>query len=272
MSELDYGSERAVFDSFKIIGIMYETDCSVRKAKKSYSYYSMLYVTAGKGLLHAKSTSRELVPGCVAVVAPSIDWSIENIHGLKYIRVIYFGTEAKLLANQFGISSSVKLYCGINDIAQLWESCIQLPDNIAILRCKGLIYYTFSEIERLYIGDETVKDTLDTAHKIKAFIDNNFTDGRLNLNYISEKLSYHPNYISSVFTEQFNLSVIKYINIQRIRHSCFLMEQGASSIKEIAYLCGYENADYFSSVFKAQMGTTPKNHLKHLQMIINTDY
>ena len=272
MSELDYGTECTVFDSFGILGIVYETECPAHKARWSYSNYSMIYVTNGKGLLHAESTSRELLPGCVAVVAPSSDWSIENIGGLKYIRVIYFGTEAKLLANQFGITRSVKLYRGMNDLSELWKSCIQLPNDIAILRCKGLIYYTFSEIENLSVGIEKVNDTLGTAHKIKAFIDNNFTDSELNLNYISDKLSYHPNYISSVFADQFNISVIKYINIQRVRHACFLMEQGTTSIKEIAYLCGYENADYFSSVFKSQMGITPKSHLKHLQMTINTDY
>lgn len=272
MSELDYGAEYAVFDSFVISGIVYETECTSHKAQKSFSRYSMIYVTDGKGLLHTKSISKELSAGSVVVVPPSSDWSIENIGGLKYIRVIYFGTDAKQLANQFGIKRTVKLYPGLNDLCELWRPCIQLPNSIASLRCKGLIYYTFSEIERSSSGDFSAKDTLDTAHKIKAFIDNNFTDGELNLNYISEKLSYHPNYISSVFAEEFGLSVVKYINIQRVRHACFLMEQGTASIKEIAYLCGYENADYFSSVFKAQMGVTPKNHMKYLQMNINTDY
>jgi AraC-like DNA-binding protein len=272
MSEFDYGAEYAVFDSFGISGIMYETECTLHKAQKSFSRYSMIYVTDGKGLLHTKSISKNLSVGSVAIIPPSSDWSVENIGGLKYIRVIYFGTEAKQLANQFGIKRTVKIYSGLTDLAELWEPCIQLPNNIAVIRCKGLVYYTFSEIERLTASDSAAKDTPDTAHKIKSFIDNNFTDSELNLNYISEKLSYHPNYISSVFTEEFNLSVVKYINIQRIRHACFLMEQGAASVKEIAYLCGYDNADYFSSVFKAQMGVTPKNHMKHLLMNINTDY
>lgn len=272
MSELDYGTECTVFDSFGISGIVYETDCTPRRAQKSCLNYSMIYVTDGKGLLRTKSVAKELFPGCVAVIVPSCDWSIENIGGLKYIRIMYFGMEAKQLANQFGIKRTIKLYPGMTDLAELWNPCIQLPNNIAVLRCKGLIYYTFSEIERLSVGSESVKDAPDTANKIKSFIDNNLTDSELNLNYISEKLSYHPNYISSVFTEEFNVSVVKYINIQRIRHACFLMDQGATSVKEIAYLCGYENADYFSSVFKAQMGVTPKNHMKHLQMTINTDY
>ena len=272
MSELDYGAEYAVFDSFGISGIVYETECTLHRAQKSFSRYSMIYVTDGKGLLHTKSISKELSTGSVVIVPPSSDWSIENIGGLKYIRVIYFGTEAKQLASQFGIKRAVKLYAGLDDLCELWKPCIQLSNSIAVLRCKGLIYYTFSEIERISSGGFAAKDTPDTAHKIKNFIDNNFTDSELNLNYISEQLSYHPNYISSVFTEEFGLSVVKYINIQRVRHACFLMEQGTASIKEIAYLCGYENADYFSSVFKAQMGVTPKNHMKYLQMNINTDY
>lgn len=272
MSEIDYGSEFAVFDSFSILEIVYETECSSLQAQKNYAKHSMIYVIEGKGLLHTSSDTEELSPGTVVIISPSSSWSVENTGRLKYIRVIYFGTEAKLLANQFGIERNVKLYRGMEALADLWKPCARLQKDVALLRCKGLVYFTFSEIKRLTADTSSAKDAVSTAHKIKLLIDNDFANSEINLNYISEKLSYHPNYISSVFTEEFNLSVVKYINIQRVRHACFLMEQGATSIKEIAYLCGYENADYFSSVFKAQMGITPKNHIKHLQMIINTDY
>jgi len=272
MSELDYGAECVLFDLFSISGIFYETDCPLQKAQKSHSSYSFIYITDGKGVLHTGAIKRELLSGYVAVAAPSSDWSIENISGLKYIRIIYYGTEAQKLANQFGIKRTVKLYCGLTDIADLWKSCIQLPGSIAVLRCKGLIYYTFSEIERLSADDTAVLDVPNAAYRIKAFIDTHFTNSELNLNYISEKLSYHPNYISSVFTAEFHLSIVKYINVQRILHACYLMEQGAVSIKEIAHLCGYENVDYFSSVFKSKMGVTPKNHMKYLQMKTHTDY
>jgi len=272
MSERDYGSESAVFELFGISGIVYETECPAQRAQKSYSSYSLVYVTDGKGFLHTESGARELSPGCAAITVPSENWSIENTGGLRYIRVIYFGTEAKKLANQFGIKRTGKLYHGLESLADLWKSCISLPNGIAALRCKGLIYYTFSEIERLSAHNTAAADTPDAAHRIKAFIDSNFTNREMNLNYISEKLSYHPNYISSVFTEEFHLSIVKYINIQRILHACFLMEQGTASVKEIAYLCGYENADYFSSVFKAKMGVTPKTHMKYLQMTVRMDY
>lgn len=266
MSEFNYGSEYAAFDSFSISEVVYETQGdSHRQQRKASPNYTLLYVIDGNGFLRTKSVAKKLEPGCVSIIPPACDWGTESDTYLGYIKIVFSGTEAKfLLTKQFNIDRTIKVYTGLERLSELYRESLILPYNVMNLSCKGLLYLTFAEIERRRNAVPDIKATVDAPHRIKRFIDDNFTVSEINLNYIGENLSYHPNYISTVFTDEFGISVVKYINIQRIRHACFLMEQGTTSIKEIAYLCGYENPDYFSSVFKAQMGVTPKNHIKYI--------
>ena len=266
MSDYNYIQEYAAFDSFSISEVVCETQDKQRKEqRKTSAHYTLLYITAGCGFLRTKALAKKLDVGYVAIISPSCEWNLESDTKLEYIRITFFGTEAKiLLTNQFKIDRTVKVYSGLESLLDLYKESLAMTSAIVTLRCKGLLYLTFAEIERRSNDSSNTKPNIDAPHRIKRFIDDNFTVSEINLNYIGENLSYHPNYISTVFTDEFGISVVKYINIQRIRHACFLMEQGTTSIKEIAYLCGYENPDYFSSVFKAQMGVTPKIHIKYI--------
>ena len=272
MGESDFVKELSVIDSFTVSEMVCESECSLQRSKQIGVHYSMIYAIGGRGFIHNKSVISELNIGDVIVAAPYSEWSIENVVGLKYIRIAFFGMDAKALAAKFGLQMAIKQYIGISSLLDLWTSCLKLPRDIASLRCKGIIYLTFSEIMRTAECNSGISDVYGAAYKIKSFIDNNFANSEINLNYISEKLSYHSNYITSAFTKEFHINVVKYINILRIRHACFLMEQGITLIKEVSALCGYENSDYFSSVFKTLMKVTPKMYLKHLRMKSNQEY
>lgn len=47
----------------------------------------------------------------------------------------------------------------------------------------------------------------------------------------------------------------------RINHAVFLMEQGITSVKNIAFLSGYKDPLYFSGVFKKTLGLSPSEYL-----------
>ena len=48
----------------------------------------------------------------------------------------------------------------------------------------------------------------------------------------------------------------------RIQHATFLMEQGITSVKNVAFLSGYKDSLYFSNVFKKTVGTAPSEFIK----------
>ena len=64
-----------------------------------------------------------------------------------------------------------------------------------------------------------------------------------------------------------NEGITEYLNTVRIQQACALMEQGFTSIKDIALLCGYKDPLYFSRVFKKEMKVSPREHLAEIEKI-----
>ena len=272
MGELDHIASPVASEPLAINGIVCENECSIKHSRQSMAFYSLIYVTDGEGIIQADTSPEKLSAGDVVIATPYVEWSIKNLRNLKYIRVTYFGVDAAALASRLKIRMTVIQYHDTVGLGELWRSCLSLPTSIANLRCKGLIYCTFSELDRLYSSPDVKSNTQSAAQRIKEFIDNNFTKSEMSLSYMSKVLSYHSNYITSVFAREYQVNVVKYITVLRVRHACFLMEHGISVIKDVAELCGYVNPDYFSAVFKTHMGITPKKYISRIQILNNQEY
>ena len=61
------------------------------------------------------------------------------------------------------------------------------------------------------------------------------------------------------------MGVSEYIATIRIQYACTLMEQGLSSVSDIALLCGFSDPLYFSKVFKKRMGISPRAHINEIR-------
>ena len=266
MGELDRDATPVPSDSLIINGILCETECSTKQSRQNMAFYTLIYVTDGEGILQAEADPIDLSSGDVVLISPYVEWSTKSLRELSYIRITYFGTDAAALASRLQIKMTVAQFRDTLGLKELLLSCLALPTRIANLRCKGVVYCAFSELERLSAGPDTKSNTQSAAQKIKDFIDNNFTSSELSLNYLSEVLSYHSNYITTVFAREYQVSIVKYITILRVRHACFLMEHGISVIKDVAELCGYANPDYFSAVFKAVTHTVTQQRRARLYL------
>lgn len=77
-------------------------------------------------------------------------------------------------------------------------------------------------------------------------------------------MNYDSKYLSFYFKKHKRICYSEYLRDLRISHSLFLMEQGITSIKNIALLSGFGDALYFSKVFKKVTGKTPKEHIAFL--------
>lgn len=69
-------------------------------------------------------------------------------------------------------------------------------------------------------------------------------------------------YLSTVFKRTHSQSFIDFANQAKIEYACKLLEDNQLMIAEIAYKLGFENAYYFSKVFRKYMGMTPTDYQK----------
>jgi len=81
----------------------------------------------------------------------------------------------------------------------------------------------------------------------------------LQLSLVAEECNITGSYLSRLFTEHLGTSFIDHINRYRLNKAIILLEEKKYSIKEISYLVGYQNPNYFSRIFRRHMGFSPSD-------------
>ncbi len=97
------------------------------------------------------------------------------------------------------------------------------------------------------------------VYMAKRYIHEHYRE-KLTLSEIAEHLTISPGYLSSTFSRYMNKTVSDYIAEVKIDHAKELIDSGQYLIYEIADQLGFENAYYFSKVFKKVTGMAPKNY------------
>jgi two-component system response regulator YesN len=81
---------------------------------------------------------------------------------------------------------------------------------------------------------------------------------------MSSVLGYNPKYISQLFKKKMSVGVNEYLNTVRVQSACTMIEQGTTSVSDIANKCGYADPQYFSRIFKQKMSVSPLAYIKAL--------
>lgn len=82
-------------------------------------------------------------------------------------------------------------------------------------------------------------------------------DTDLTLEAIAERLHYNPNYLSSIFRKETNISFSEYVSMYRLNMAKKWLIESDLSIKEIAEMFQYNNSQNFIRSFKKKEGITP---------------
>lgn len=102
-----------------------------------------------------------------------------------------------------------------------------------------------------------------SVRKILDYIEFNL-NSPLTLKSISEKFNLSAPYISSQFKKEVGTTVIRYINQLRINDAIKLLDASSMSIQDIAAYVGIPDYNYFTKVFKKDMGVTPSDYRKDI--------
>jgi len=101
----------------------------------------------------------------------------------------------------------------------------------------------------------------DVIQKVMNFIQNNIFK-QLTLDEIAHHVYLSPNYLSSKFKLEVNISLNSYINKTKIEESKYLLHHTNTSISDIVFLFNFCNQSYYCSLFKKYNGITPKEYIK----------
>ncbi len=245
--------------SVNILNFVYETEKQSFENFRCEAIYKMHFVAKGRGRINVNGVIYELNRNDVFFTFPSVRYAIESDKDFEYMYISYLGARTNQIADKLNITKKNFLFRGFDDLSLVWKNSIMEDVSVLSWRCEGILLYTFS-----YIAESTSEKKrtyTESMQKIKKYLDENFTDTDLSLDKISQIFLYNKKYISSAFKREIGVGIVQYVSALRIRYAYSLVEQGVTSVKDIAFLSGYNEPLYFSKVFKSKTGMSPKEYI-----------
>jgi len=93
----------------------------------------------------------------------------------------------------------------------------------------------------------------------KKYIRNRYTE-KLTLNEVAAAIGISPNYLSYLFKKYSDCGFIEYVNQVKIQKAKELMTEKNMKVYEVAGVLGFDNAFYFSKVFRKVEGCSPSEY------------
>ena len=98
------------------------------------------------------------------------------------------------------------------------------------------------------------------VHAVIEYVEENYKNDDLSLNEIANHVSFSPNHLSTVFSQEQGESLIKYITDYRLQKAKELLCCTSKKTNEIALEVGYKDPHYFSALFKKMTGVSPTEY------------
>jgi AraC-like DNA-binding protein len=151
-----------------------------------------------------------------------------------------------------GISPEIAYTISDSYVMQI-EETVQPPDALSLAR-QAEIYYASMVAEH---QKELEKNSL-TA-RCKNYVKHHICE-KIRVCDIAAEFGINPNYLSSKFTAEEGISLVHYINSQKIEFSKQRLRFSDEDYDTIAYAFGFSSQSHFTSVFKKIVGITPKQY------------
>ena len=87
----------------------------------------------------------------------------------------------------------------------------------------------------------------------------------LTVKRVAHEIGLSPDYLTRLFKKELGVNIITYINKKRIDTSIELLKSTNLSIEEIGDLIGLNNTSYFYTLFKKEVGISPKQYRNSLK-------
>ena len=243
-------------DRLEVKKFIYESDADTMRQRTTLEYNRVILVSEGDGCANIGGIEWKIQKGQLIFAFKNEKIVIMPQNDCEYMYIDFDGARATDLFSRFGVSKVSRVREGFDGIIPLWKDSLRraTEDNLDLL-AEGMLLYAMSRLSR----DTDEQNTL--ISRILEITENNFTDSTLSIGAIAEDISYNSKYISHLFKEKMGVSYSEYLRNLRIKYAVSLLEHGIDSVKNIAFLSGFTDPMYFSTVFKKAIGVSPKDYM-----------
>lgn len=127
------------------------------------------------------------------------------------------------------------------------------------LHCFFLAFCNILNGENLSLTDRKSKEVSTIVSEIKYYISNNLGT-QIKIDELCKKFNVSHNLLLQKFKKEVGISLIRYLNNQRMATATYLLKSSDYTVSQIATMCSFDSPAYFSYIFKKNFGKTPKEY------------
>lgn len=113
------------------------------------------------------------------------------------------------------------------------------------------------------IRKERINSSRLLVEKAKEYIDKNYTEYDLSVEKLCSYLHVSPTYFSTIFKRETEMNFVNYLTSVRLEEALKLLKTTDDKTYIIAGKVGYQEANYFSYVFKRKYGIAPSRYRRN---------
>ena len=157
----------------------------------------------------------------------------------------------------------IREICGIDFLKAYNELSTETPSlDQVMMFIKPLEYMIVSlYLHCQSVSSASVSRTKSIYLRSMEYIHENYMH-KISCNTLAKELSYSPSYLRYVFKKEAGVSINKQITEIRLERARQLLCDSSLNVTDVAFCCGFCDANYFSSVFKNKYGVPPKAYGK----------
>ena len=237
---------------------VYETG-TVQENTVHHDSHILGIIEGDGGTLFAGGREYLVATGDVFFVPQNLSYRFRFDGEVAYYYIVFCGRRADELISRVS-SGGAAIFSArdeYGDILPLCRKCIAKAEkkNRDIFG-EALLLYILGHIgSEAAPPDSLLSRIIDITHE-------SYTSAGFSLASLARTLSYDAKYLSQHFKRCKGLGYTAYLRALRLDHAVFLMEQGLVSVKNIAILSGFSDSLYFSKVFKAEKGCSPREYIR----------
>lgn len=143
----------------------------------------------------------------------------------------------------------------------------------SLIELKGeqLIEWAFQKFMNI-TGFVKPQTSIDYSNKIvqatKEYLEAHYAED-ISLEDVAMQVNISPQYFSKLIKKNTGFNFIDWVSMLRVKKARELLTNSNLTVKEVCFMVGYKDPNYFSRIFKKKIGITPSEYIKNKNFLNN---